>query len=501
MARSFVLIVVVLILSVTACQPAASTAPPSPTAASSVAAAPTTTSASAASIAPTATGAPTLAPATTPTALSTATAAVTAAPVGSPTAPNIAAKATVVASWDSQDVGKLTDGNPDSLWNSQLSAPQWVSLVYDKPYQINRIELVVAQAPAGKTSHEIWLEDATGTFAPFTTLKDLDTHDGQVIDVPIEPARAVRRVMIRTIASPSYVAWREIRVFGAPAAPKTLPPLASSTWPAVQIKPFLAKGLTQPDAIVNAHDGSGRLFVVQQTGQIRVVQKDGTLLPTPFLDLHTHVACCGEMGMVGLAFPPDFPKANHFYVAYTTNEFGPKGTKIGDLILARFNVSSDPNVADPQSQENLLIIPEPSAVHHSGHLAFGPDGYLYMGSGDGGPENDPNHQGQDPNTLHGKILRLDVESGVKPYGIPKDNPFVSTPGYRPEIWATGLRNPWSFSWDTKTGALYIADVGQAEFEEVDVQPAGSHGGENYGWSVMEANHCFNAQSCDAGSFV
>jgi len=415
---------------------------------------------------------------------------------------NVAIGATVTASWNSQAAPNLIDGNPNTIWNSGLSAPQWVSVVLKQPYLVSRVELVVAQAPAGPTSHEIWLEDVSGNFAPYTTLNNINTTDGQTIEVPIQPARVVRRVMIRTIASPSYVAWREVRVFGVPAPPSELTPVAVvPPWPTVSARPFVTSGLNLPVGIVNAHDGSGRLFVFEQGGRIRVVTRDGTLLPTPFLDIHTHVACCGEMGLVGLAFPPNFPQENDFYVAYTANEFGPPTTKTGDLVIARFRVTSNPNVADPLSQQVILIVHEPTSVHHSGHLVFGPDGYLYIGSGDGGPENDPYKQGQDTNTLHGKILRIDVESGVQPYGIPKSNPFVNTPGYRPEIWALGLRNPWNFSFDSKTGDLYIGDVGQAEFEEIDYQPASSHGGENYGWSVMEADHCFGALTCDSSKFV
>lgn len=441
----------------------------------------------------------TLTPRPTPTA--TATLPPTPSPTPSPSPRNVAMGGKATASWNSQDAARIIDGNSDTLWNSEFRPPQWAAVLLDRPYLVSRIELVVAQTPAGKTSHEIWLEGVDGTLSLFTTLDGIDTADGQTIEVPIEPARVAIRVMVRTIASPSFVAWREVRVFGVPAEPGSSTSDVSQPWPAIKVRPFVPSGLTLPVAIVNAHDGSGRLFVLEQRGRIRVVRPDGTLLPTPFLDLHDHVSCCGELGLVGLAFPPSFPRENYFYVAYTANEFGPPTTKIGDLVLARFRVTSNPDIADPKSQEVILIIREPTTVHHGGHLAFGPDGYLYVGSGDGGPEDDPNNHGQDTNTLLGKILRIDVESRVKPYGIPSSNPFVNKAGYRPEIWAFGLRNPWSFSFDRKTGDLYIADVGQAEFEEVDVQPAASHGGENYGWRVMEGDHCFRTSSCGADRFV
>ncbi len=484
---------------------------PTPTATATLASRSTPSVAAALTRRPTLTAAMTLTRRPTLTAVAalrsrpTVIAKATVAPAASPTPMlgprNVAMGGKASASWNSQDAGRIIDGNSDTLWNSEFRPPQWAAVLLDHPYLVSRIELVVAQTPAGKTSHEIWLEDTAGTLALYTTLHDISTVDGQTIEVPINPPRVVVRVMVRTIASPSFVAWREMRVFGVPPEPGSLAPAASPAWPAIQVRPFVPGGLTLPVAIVNAHDGSGRLFVLEQRGRIRVIRRDGTLLPTPFLDLHDHVSCCGELGLVGLVFPPDFPRQNYVYVTYTANEFGPPSTKIGDLVLARFRVTSNPDVADPKSQEVILTIPEPTTVHHSGHLAFGPDGYLYVGSGDGGPEDDPNNHGQDTNTLLGKILRIDVESHAKPYGIPPSNPFVNKAGYRPEIWAFGLRNPWSFSFDRKTGDLYIADVGQAEFEEVDVQPAASHGGENYGWRVMEGDHCFRTSSCGADRFV
>jgi len=202
------------------------------------------------------------------------------------------------------------------------------------------------------------------------------------------------------------------------------------------------------------------------------------------------VACCGEQGLLSVAFPPGFPAKQHFYVNYTR-------IADGATVVARYRVSAgDTNTADPASEEVLLTIPQPFSNHNGGQLAFGPDGYLYIGMGDGGSGGDPLNNGQTPGVLPGKLLRIDVESSVVPYGIPGTNPFLGMAGYREEIWALGLRNPWRFSFDRLTGDLYIADVGQGAVEEVDVQPAGSPGGQNYGWNIMEGGGCYNSATCN-----
>ncbi|HRN19187.1 MAG TPA: PQQ-dependent sugar dehydrogenase [Trueperaceae bacterium] len=247
----------------------------------------------------------------------------------------------------------------------------------------------------------------------------------------------------------------------------------------------VADGLKQPVSITNA--GDSRLFVVQQGGQIRIV-KDGALLKDPFLDISDRTRSGGERGLLGLAFPPDYATSGHFYVYYT-------GTR-GESTLSRFTVTpGNPDRADPTSEEILLTQEQPYSNHNGGQLAFGPDGYLYLGLGDGGSGGDPQGNGQNLGVLLGKLLRLDV-SGDKGYKVPPSNPFVATAGARSEIWAYGLRNPWRFSFDRETGDLYIADVGQNAYEEVDFQPADSKGGENYGWNIMEASHCYGASTCD-----
>ncbi|MGB5261245.1 MAG: PQQ-dependent sugar dehydrogenase [Gammaproteobacteria bacterium] len=249
-------------------------------------------------------------------------------------------------------------------------------------------------------------------------------------------------------------------------------------------------GLTSPVHITHADDGSGRLFVVERGGQIRIVANQ-VLLSAPFLDISNRVSCCGERGLLSVAFPADFSTGNHFYVFYTD--------LAGRLQISRFFVpSQSPDQADSLSEEKILTIDHPTySNHNGGQLAFGPDGHLYIGTGDGGGGGDPNNNGQNPGVLLGKMLRIDVESGATPYAVPADNPFVGNPAFRPEIWALGLRNPWRFSFDRLDGDLFIGDVGQDTYEEVDMQPLSSAGGENYGWNIMEGAHCFTDPQCDS----
>jgi glucose/arabinose dehydrogenase len=275
-------------------------------------------------------------------------------------------------------------------------------------------------------------------------------------------------------------------------ADQGLPVAADSPVPAGQPEIALAlhmAGFNQPLNIAHAGDGSGRLFVVERGGRIRII-KDGAVLPAPFLDVSVKVRTAGgEQGLLGLAFSPDYASNGRFYVNYTDLQ--------GHSVIARYSVSSNPDAADASSETVLLTLEQPYANHNGGHIAFGPnDGYLYIGFGDGGSANDPLGSGQNTDTLLGKILRIDVESGVQPYAIPATNPYAQTAGYRPEIWALGLRNPWRFAFDRDTGDLYIADVGQALWEEVNFQPASSPGGENYGWNIMEGAHCFQSVTCD-----
>lgn len=239
---------------------------------------------------------------------------------------------------------------------------------------------------------------------------------------------------------------------------------------------------------LTAPAGDTRLFVVEKGGLVRIV-KDGAILGAPFLDVSALVSNGGEQGLLGLAFDPQYASNGRFFVSYTN--------RAGDNVLASYQVSSDADRADAASAAIRLTVEQPYDNHNGGHIAFGPDGYLYMGIGDGGSGGDPDGHGQSRNDLLGSLLRLDV-SGATGYSVPADNPFVGTAGARGELWDWGLRNPWRFSFDRSTGDLYIGDVGQSEREEVDVSTAATGGGKglNYGWSIMEGTRCYNAGSCD-----
>jgi len=261
--------------------------------------------------------------------------------------------------------------------------------------------------------------------------------------------------------------------------------LAATATPYVRFETVVT-GLSQPLFATHAGDGSGRIFIVERGGKIRIY-KNGALNALPFLNISSLVTTSGnEQGLLGLAFHPNYGSNRFLYVVYTENT-------TSDLILARYRTFlDDPDRVRKKSAKILLRIPEPYTNHNGSTLAFGPDGYLYMSTGDGGSGGDPHGNGQDITTLLGKILRLDVDSSF-PYAIPNTNPFYTSidPLVKKEIWAYGLRNPWRFSFDRQTGDLFIADVGQDKQEEVDFQPAGAAGGSNYGWNVLEGNLCYD----------
>jgi glucose/arabinose dehydrogenase len=245
-------------------------------------------------------------------------------------------------------------------------------------------------------------------------------------------------------------------------------------------------------ALALTHAGDTRLFVTLQDGRIVVIDGAGPRTQ-PFLDIRDLVSCCGERGLLSAAFHPRYRENGFFYVNYTGRD--------GSTVVARYQVSGDPNVADRASAVTILTIAQPFANHNGGQMVFGADGYLYIATGDGGSGGDPNNLAQSLGTLLGKILRIDVDGGA-PYAIPPDNPFVGQAGARGEIWAYGLRNPWRFTFDRATRDLWIADVGQGSWEEVNLTPASSRGGENYGWRRMEGAHCFNpSTNCNDGSLV
>jgi glucose/arabinose dehydrogenase len=265
---------------------------------------------------------------------------------------------------------------------------------------------------------------------------------------------------------PSQETPSPVPVTETPANETTFPNSNAYSW-----QPLDIPSLERPVDL--QADGSGRLFVLEKAGRIRIIE-NGQMLETPFLDITDRVGSdANEQGLLGLAFHPKYQENGRFFVNYTDTN--------GDTVIARFQVSSDPKVTDPNSQVPLLQLDQPFANHNGGVLVFGPDGYLYAGLGDGGSQGDPFGNGQNTSVLLGKILRLDVDS-AEPYAIPSDNPLGN------EIWAYGLRNPWRISFDRATGDLYIADVGQNQWEEIDFLPAGSPGGANFGWDHREGAH-------------
>jgi glucose/arabinose dehydrogenase len=276
-------------------------------------------------------------------------------------------------------------------------------------------------------------------------------------------------------------------------------------------------GFASPLQVTSAEDGSGRLFVVERPGRIKILQGGQVSL---FLDISERVRSLedgggSEEGLLSVVFAPGFGStASHFYVYYTNT--------VSDNQVSRFFIGPNPDQADPASEEPILTIPHPNyTIHNGGQLAFGPDGYLYIASGDGGPGGDPNGNAQNPGLLLGKLLRIGVEhppagpvqqpvylpivrrgpGSSLAYQIPPDNPFVNDPAYRPEIWALGLRNPWRFSFDRVAGDLWTGDVGDTAWDEIDYQPASSSGGENYGWNVLEGNVCFADPGCNPAAYT
>ncbi len=310
-----------------------------------------------------------------------------------------------------------------------------------------------------------------GVQAPSTT-------EAVTTSPPTQPAEEAAALPTGTPAADSAAA--------APAP--SAPDLAAVS---IELEP-LVQGLEQPLFVTHAGDESGRLFIVEKVGRIRIFQ-DGKLLDTPFLDISDKVSLSSEQGLLGLAFTPDYASSGTFYINYTN--------RIGDTVVARYSVSpADPNQADAASELPILQLDQPAPNHNGGMIAFGPDGYLYIGMGDGGAADDRFGNGQNPQTLLAKMLRINVNSDP-------DDPTPSrptTPGrptdgqdMRNEIWALGLRNPWRWSFDRQTNDLWIADVGQNMIEEINVVPnAPRSGGLNFGWPIMEGKSCFQAENCD-----
>jgi len=268
----------------------------------------------------------------------------------------------------------------------------------------------------------------------------------------------------------------------------TSPASAAPVWPTLAASTSFG-GLPRPTNIVSPGDGTDRLFVTEQSGVIRLVQ-NGSLVATPVLDIHTYVLSSGhEQGLLGLVFPPGFATKHYVYIYFVNT--GNRSV----VYRVRFS-ATDPDRLDWTTRQLVLEVAHPYSDHYAGQLAFGPDGYLYVGLGDGGKVDDPGNRAQNLGVLLGKIVRLSVESSpaVPGYSIPPTNPFVGKKGVRPEIWAYGLRNPWRFSFDPAQGDLWIGDVGEHRWEEIDRVPAGSRGGWDFGWPLYEGSHLLKAKS-------
>ena len=381
---------------------------------------------------------------------------------------------------DEETAHNAIDGDSETVWSSGQHPTQWFSVALDGLYMIHSVELVTAQAPPGPTTHEVWLGNATGTRTLYKRLSDVYTEDGQTLNIVIVPPRVADEVLVLTLESPCWVAWRELRVFWSPAAN-----LAERLESGLKLVKNVS-GFEFPVQVTQAGDGSGRIFVVEQKNSVLIMQ-DGVIQDDPFLDIADRVSCCGEQGLLNLAFPPSFPAIPILYVSYTNID--------GVTVVSRFATSGDPNKVDQDSGEIILTIDQPDAMHNGGHLAFGPqDGFLYIGSGDGGLWYE--NAGQEPTSLRGKILRIDVRDPEIPYRVPDRNPYSQIYDFRGEIWAQGIRNPWGFAFDPQTGDLFILDVGNSHREEVNFQPATGEGGENYGWPIMEGPICFEYWPCD-----
>ena len=308
-------------------------------------------------------------------------------------------------------------------------------------------------------------------------------------DSDSSPTAALER-MTAAAATPNPIVGQTSVSAPTPEPPTQTPTPTPTLLQSISLVPFAGE-FERPTDLVHANDE--QLFVVEQGGAVWIV-RNGERIPEPFLDITDRVKSSElEQGLLSIAFHPRYPEVNSFFAYYTNLR--------GDVVISRFKIDNEgEGRALAESEEILLIIEQPFNNHNGGQLKFGPDNLLYIGVGDGGSAGDPFNNGQNPTTLLGTLLRIgvDVESG---YMIPDDNPFVNEPSIPDEIWSFGLRNPWRLSFDRETGALYLSDVGQSTWEEINFQQPGSSGGANYGWNVAEGNHCFGAESCDTSRFV
>ncbi len=318
----------------------------------------------------------------------------------------------------------------------------------------------------------------------FATLLQACLHNTPtpMVEPAAQPQTAIITAEPKATDSPSPTPTIQSTTISKPVEP-TVPTQAQLPDPSGYAWLQMVSGISAPTDIRNANDGSGRLFILEQAGSILILQ-NGQILASPFLDIRDRVGNNGsEQGLLGLVFHPKFSQNGYFFVNYTD--------KNGNTHISRFSASG--NQADPGSEKNLIFVQQPFPNHNGGALAFGPDGYLLIGLGDGGSGGDPYGNSQSTNTLLGKILRIDVDQG-EAYTIPPDNPYTNSGEMFKEIWAKGLRNPWRFSIDSQTGDLWIGDVGQNLWEEIDYVPSGTPGGLNFGWNKMEATHPFKGSN-------
>lgn len=322
--------------------------------------------------------------------------------------------------------------------------------------------------------------DPTPTLAPTSPPASTATSAPEPTETAVEPSPTPEQESSPTAtntAAPSPV-----------EEPTVVP---EPVFPEIALEEFVT-GLNMPVGIVSVPDDSGRLFIVEKNGTIAIVA-GGEVVAGKLLDISDRVnAGAPEQGLLGLALHPDFSTNGWLYVNYTDRN--------GDTVISRFQANEALDLADPASELIMIQIDQPAANHNGGNLEFGPDGYLYIGTGDGGGSGDTFEQAQNGQTMLGAMLRIDVDAG-EPYAIPADNPFIDDPDVLDEIWAIGLRNPWRYSFDSETGDLFIADVGQNRIEEINFQSASSTGGENYGWPMMEGRDCFSSDSCDPEGLV
>ena len=359
------------------------------------------------------------------------------------------------------------DNDIDTWWSADEFAPQWLEVDLIDSYSVNGVEVIVSQVRPGPATHEIRLIDEAGEIVVRKEFNTSLTSDGDQFVLAVEPPRPAARIRILTTKHEGWVAYREVRVF------------AQFDFPTFSGELLIA-GLNKPVFLTHAGDGSGRLFALEREGRIRII-KDGVLLEPPFLDISHKLSTYYHQGLLGLAFSPDYSESGDFYVTYTNED--------SLNTISRFAVSRDPDKADPETEEVVLAFDQPGGTHTAGTIAFGPhDGYLYIAVGDG-TEAGEGKAAQQTDSLLGKILRIDVGESFEAYEVPPDNPFAGSPGFALEIWALGLRNPWGFAFDRRTGDLFIPDSGQNSREEVNFQPAGSRGGENYGWPHWEGEIC------------